>query len=115
MLPTVLVQCQLRLCHVMANFTLEFDLLHISPRPASAPAKEKVPVKKKVWTSSQPVLPGKTQFMACLGLYHNLVERTGRAGRLMMEEARFQAEMAEAVRLSLEEQCTKKRKSPCRS
>ena len=30
MLPPVLVQCCLCLCHVMANFTLEFDLLNIS-------------------------------------------------------------------------------------
>ena len=30
MLPPVLVQCHLCLCHVMANFTPEFDLLHMS-------------------------------------------------------------------------------------
>ena len=84
-------------------------------QPKPAPAKKKAErtkskskKEKKVLTSSQDdtAAPSKTQFMACLGLYRNLVVRTGRAARLTAEEARFQAELAEAMRLSEEEQCS---------
>ena len=81
-------------------------------QPKPAPAKKKIKTKtkkeKKVLTSSQDntAAPSKAQFMACLGLYRNLVVRTGRAARLTAEEARFQAELAEAMKLSEEEQCS---------
>ena len=84
------------------------------PRQARpAPAKKKVLTKtrtrkeKKVLTSSQDTAaPSKAQFMAALGLHPNVVARSGRAARLTVEEAKFQAELAEAMRLSEEGQCS---------
>ena len=81
-------------------------------RQQPKPVKKKVLTKtttkkeKKVLTSSQTdPAPSKTEFMACLGLNPSLAVRSGRAARLTAEEAKFQQELAEAMRLS-EEECS---------
>ena len=85
----------------------------IRQQPKAPKPKKKVRTKtitkmeRKVLTSSQDnTAPSKTQFLACLGLYRNVAARSGRAARLTAEEAKFQAELAEAMRLSEEESCS---------